>query len=128
MARPIRVTSTMATRRPPGPSMPPLALATPEPERTARQGRHRWHPGDLRLAVVLLEDAARIADLDDAARARLEARLGRLDRFRDPATTELLALVRDDVHARFAAEAPAIDPDPERARRIAALLDELDPS
>ncbi len=90
-------------------------------------GRHRWPPGDLRLAVELLEDAARIPDLDAAARERIEARLGRLDRFKGPATAELLALVREDVHGRLAAEAPGIDPDPARAERIAALVDELDP-
>jgi hypothetical protein len=90
-------------------------------------GRRRWPPGDLRLAVELLEDAARIPDLDAAARDRLEVRLQRLDRFREPATDELLALVRQDVHERLAAEVPRIDPDPSRARRIAALLDELDP-
>jgi hypothetical protein len=90
-------------------------------------GRRRWSPGDLRLAVELLEDAARIPDLDDAARDRIEARLDRLDRFRAPATDELLALVGDDVHARLATDVPSIDPDPARARRIAMLLDELDP-
>jgi hypothetical protein len=88
-------------------------------------GRHRWSPGDLRLAVELLEDAARIPDLDEAAGERIEARLDRLERFRVPATEELLALVRDDVHARLAPEVPTIDPD--RTRRITALLDELDP-
>ncbi|MET1232763.1 MAG: hypothetical protein ABWY52_07935 [Candidatus Limnocylindrales bacterium] len=90
-------------------------------------GRQRWPPGDLRLAVELLEDAAKIPDLDDAAQQRIEARLGRLDRFKDPDTAELLALVRDDVHARLAAAVPAIDPDPARAQRIAALLDAVDP-
>ena len=79
------------------------------------------------MAVGLLEEATRIPDLDDAARARLEARLGRLDRFRERATDELLTLVRDDIHARLAADEPRLDPDPARARRIAELLDELDP-
>lgn len=90
-------------------------------------GRHHWSPGDLRLAVDLLEDAARIPDLDEAARDRIEARLDRLERFHGPATDELLALVREDVHARLAAEVPTIDPDPARARRIETLLDQLDP-
>jgi hypothetical protein len=113
--------SVVAWREPT--STPPAA---PAPGRLW-SGRHRWPPGDLRLAVELLEDAARIPDLDDAAHQRIEARLGRLDRFKGPATAELLALVREDVHARLAAGAPAIDPDQARAHRIAALLDELDP-
>ena len=113
----------------PPPSSEPVATAAPPPRQRHAPGfgRRHWAPGDLRLAVELLEDAARIPDLDEAARDRIEARLGRLERFHGSATAELLTLVRDDVHARLAAEVPTIDPDPARARRIAALLDELDP-
>jgi hypothetical protein len=114
------------------PTRTPASAASPSPpatvsHRTLTLGRHRWHAGDLRLAVELLEDAMRIPDLDDAARERIEARLARLDRFRDPGTTELLTLVRDDVHARLASDVPGIEPDPARTRRIGELLDELDP-
>ena len=107
----------------------PAAAAQPtRPERSMRSGRHRWHPGDLRLAVEMLEDAARIPDLDEAARARIDVRLERLDRFREAASAELLALVLDDVHARLDIDVPGVDPDPERASQIAWLLDDLDPS
>ena len=75
----------------------------------------------------MLEDAARIPDLDEAARARIDVRLDRLDRFQEASSADLLALVRDDVHARLAVDAPGIEPDPDRARQIAWLLDELDP-
>ena len=102
----------------------PAAVAS---RRSVAISRRHWHAGDLRLAVELLQDAARIPDLDDAARARIETRLTRLDRFHEPATDELLALVRDDVHARLAMEVAGLDPDSARASRIAALLDELDP-
>ncbi len=88
----------------------PAAAAQPTSRgrRSTGSGRHRWHPGELRLAVEMLEDAARIPDLDEAARARIDVRLDRLDRFREAASAELLALVRDDVHARL---------DDRRARR-----------
>jgi hypothetical protein len=99
----------------------------PAPRRITSIGRHRWHAGDLRLAIELLEDASRIPGLDEAARERIDGRLDRLDRFRDAATAELLDLVRDDVHARLVSDAPTIDPDPARTRRIGQLLDELDP-
>jgi hypothetical protein len=105
----------------------PAAARPTSPARSTRPGRHRWHPGELRLAVEMLEDAARIPDLDEAARARIEVRLDRLDRFREAASADLLALVRDDVHARLDVDLPVVDPDPERARQIAWLLDELDP-
>ncbi len=116
-----------ATSAPYAGAATPPSLPPPQPRKTPAFGRHRWHAGDLRLAIELLEDVSRIPDLDDAARERIDGRLDRLDRFRDAATAELLDLVRDDVHARLASEAPTIDPDPTRAQRIATLLDELDP-
>jgi hypothetical protein len=106
----------------------PAAARPTSPGRSTRSGRHRWHPGELRLAVEMLEDAARIPDLDEAARARIDVRLDRLDRFRDAASAELLALVRDDVHARLNTDVPGLDPDPERSSQIAWHLDDLDPS
>lgn len=124
----IEPTSSPKAQPTPTAEVQPTPAAQPTRQRHAPAlGRHRWAPGDLRLAVELLEDAARIPDLDDAARVRIEARLDRLERFHGPATDELLDLVRADVHARLAAEVPAIDPDPARARRIATLVDELDP-
>jgi hypothetical protein len=106
----------------------PAATARPtNPGRSTRSSRHRWHPGELRLAVEMLEDAARIPDLDEDARDRIDVRLDRLDRFREASSEELLALVRADVHARLAVDAPGIEPDPERAGQIAWFLDELDP-
>jgi hypothetical protein len=101
-------------------SRPSLSLGRP------RARAHRWHPGDLRLAVDLLRDAARLPELDEEADARIETRLGRLDRFRSSESIELLELVRDDVHACRSGGAGSID-DVERSRRIAALLDMLDP-
>lgn len=107
----------------------PATTAQPtNPGRSTPASRHRWHPGELRLAVEMLEDAARIPDLDEGARARIDVRLGRLDRFREASSADLLALVRDDVHARLAVDVPGIEPDLERARQIAWFLDELDPS
>ena len=107
----------------------PAATARPtSPGRSARTDRHRWHPGELRLAVEMLVDVARIPDLDDLARARIDVRLDRLDRFKEASSVELLALVRDDVHARLAVEVPGIEPDSDRSSRISQLLDDLDPS
>ncbi len=106
----------------------PATIARPSsPGRSTRPGRHRWHPGELRFAVEMLEDAAQIPDLDDDARVRIDVRLERLDRFKEASSDELLTLVRDDVHARLAIDASGIEPDPERARQIAWFLDELDP-
>ena len=66
-------------------------------------------------------------DLDDAARARIEARLDRLDRFRDRSTVELLELVRADVHAHLTGAATGDPSEATRPARITLLLDELDP-
>ena len=103
-----------------------IPAATATPPSVPAIGRHRWHPGDLRLAVELLEDASRLPNLDDAARDRIDSRLDRLDRFRDASTTELLALVREDVRARLASGTPSVEPDTARTQRIGQLLDELD--
>ncbi|HVQ21680.1 MAG TPA: hypothetical protein VMT36_00260 [Candidatus Saccharimonadia bacterium] len=120
---------------PSGRHLVPAVVADPaitprpaSPEHSTRSGRHRWHPGELRLAVEMLLDAARIPDLDDAARARIDVRLDRLDRFKEPSSAELMALVRDDVHARLDIDALGSEPDPERAGQIAWFLDELDPA
>ncbi|HEY8198408.1 MAG TPA: hypothetical protein VIF44_01450, partial [Candidatus Limnocylindrales bacterium] len=94
----------------------PAAMVRPTtPGRSTRSGHHRWHPGELRLAVEMLEDAARIPDLDEAARDRIDVRLDRLDRFREASSAQLLALVRDEVHARLATDVPGIELKPDRA-------------
>jgi hypothetical protein len=119
--------STAAHVPAPRPASAPAPVTPQAPAVVHAPGRHRWHSGDLRLAVELLEDACRMPDLDDAARARIEARLDRLDRFRDRSTVELLELVRADVHAHLTGAATGDPSEATRPARITLLLDELDP-
>ena len=103
--------------------------ATPGPRAgAARTRRQRWHPGDLRLAVTLIEETLAYQSIDGVSQDRLRARVKRLDRFLVPDSSELLALVAADVEARLS----PMREDPEvtsgRRRRIQGLLAHLDPA
>jgi hypothetical protein len=106
-------------------SSEPAAVAQPTSpgRRSTRSGRHRWHPGDSAWPWRCWRTPP-ASPTWTKPHARIDVRLDRLDRFREAASAELLALVRDDVHARLDIDIPGVDPDPEPSQ-IAWLLDDL---